>query len=163
MLICKPNGVVQLHSTAINLNEIKQIIMFQNDGDKINNFHNYSLRKLKSKEQECIKCNQSILKKIVAKSSEIKFLLPSQGSDKLKKKSLKNKDSADTTAANNSLSKTASVNDLHLPIQNENTPVDQIKFVSKKSLSGKKKKKKKKPVNLFAKSNQDDAEPETFP
>ena len=96
----------------------------------------------------------------MAKSSEIKFLLPSQSSDKSKKKSLKKeKESAESTAANNSLSKTASVNDLHLPVQNESqsTSMDSIK-VSKKSLSGKKKKKKKK----LAKSASDDIEPESF-
>ena len=97
---------------------------------------------------------------ILAKSSEIKFLLPSTSSDKSKKKSLKKeKESAENTAANNSQSKTASVNDLHLPVQNESqsASMDSIK-VSKKSLSGKKKKKKKK----LAKSASDDIEPETF-
>jgi hypothetical protein len=34
-LISKPNGVVQLYSCSINLSDVKQIIMFSNDGDKI--------------------------------------------------------------------------------------------------------------------------------
>jgi hypothetical protein len=87
-LISKPNGVVQLHSTALNLSDIKQIIMFSNDGDKINAMHNYNMKKLKSKEQECIKCNKSIL----AKSSEIKYLVNNMQSltgEKTKKKSSK--------------------------------------------------------------------------
>ena len=67
----------------MSLSEIKQIIMFSNDGDKILKNHTYQIRKLKSKEQEALNINYSILQK----SSEAKFLSDTfSSSEKGKKK-----------------------------------------------------------------------------
>jgi len=34
-IVTKPNGVVNLYSTGVHFSEVKQVIMFTNDGDKI--------------------------------------------------------------------------------------------------------------------------------
>jgi hypothetical protein len=88
-LVSKPNGVVQLHSTTLNMSDLKQIIMFSNDGDKMNNLHNSTMKKLKLREVDRIKCNKSILNK----SQEIKYLAQVFGkAEKAKKQKSKSKD-----------------------------------------------------------------------
>jgi hypothetical protein len=47
-----PNGVVQIYSTVLSMSEIKQIIMFSNDGDKIQNNYLYQLKKIKQKDHD---------------------------------------------------------------------------------------------------------------
>lgn len=88
--------------------------MFSNDGDRINNLHNSNMKKLKLKEQDCIKCNKSIL----TKSQEIKFLASIHGKksgdkDKIKKQKSATKEAEAAENAKNgaqekTLSKTAS-------------------------------------------------------
>ena len=63
--------------------------MFSNDGDRINNLHNSNMKKLKLKEQDCIKCNKSIL----TKSHDIKFLALIHGKKSDKEKKQKSKTS----------------------------------------------------------------------
>ena len=55
-MVAKPNGVVHLYSCGINMSEVKQIVMFTNDGDKVNATYKYSLKKLKAKQDEQVKC-----------------------------------------------------------------------------------------------------------
>jgi len=40
-LVAMPNGILQLHSSVLNMSEIKQTIMFSNDGEKILKNHTY--------------------------------------------------------------------------------------------------------------------------
>ena len=63
--------------------------MFSNDGDKMNNLHNSTMKKLKLREVDRIKCNKSILNK----SQEIKYLAQAFGkAEKAKKPKNKSKD-----------------------------------------------------------------------
>jgi len=55
-IVAKPNGVVHLYSAGINMSEVKQIVMFTNDGDKVNSTYKYSLKKYKAKLDEQAKC-----------------------------------------------------------------------------------------------------------
>ena len=73
------------------MSDLKQIIMFSNDGDKMNNLHNSNMKKLKLKEIDCIKCNKSIL----TKSQDIKYLAQALGkAEKVKKQKSKSKESS---------------------------------------------------------------------
>jgi hypothetical protein len=97
-LVTKPNGVVQLYSSSINMSDVKQIIMFTNDGDKVNTALNYSIKKLRAKQLEQVKVHKQALEN----SSDIKLLSDGKAVKKKKTKSLEK-----------SLSKSEATTDLH--------------------------------------------------
>lgn len=109
----------------MNLSDVKQVIMFTNDGDKVNAAHCYNVKKIKSKEQEQIKLHQQILEN----SSELKSF--SDTVDKAKKKPSNKKDI---------LSKSSAMVDLHSDLKNP----------SSKKASATKKKKAKKGIQHFS-------------